>query len=61
MQYRRKAYGAQRPMTTETQAHNIVLSIVQHREDGIERTPADYQVSGILLVLVEELLRKQAA
>jgi hypothetical protein len=57
----RKAYGAHRKMSPQIKAHNIVESIRLHQAHGIARTPAHYGPTQEVLVLVEELLKKQAA
>jgi hypothetical protein len=57
----RKAYGAHRTMSPQVKARNIVEDMRLSQAHGIARTPAHYGPTADVLVLVEELLRKQAA
>lgn len=55
MQYGRRAYGPQRPMTPAQQAANVAVSLLEHPE----RTIDDYNViDETLRQLVEQTLQQ---
>lgn len=62
-QHHRRAYGSHRVMTSEQRARNIAESILLHREEGRERTMADYGIDEKpeMVALVEAILQREEA